>query len=221
MFFLANLFGGAGSGPTTTTTPDPRSQAYIERLRRMGIGASSAILGRTGSFFAPADTRPISEQIAPFMDPYLDQVIGGVRSEFDHLRGAASVDAARRATAAGAFGGDRHGVAEGVRLGELDRGQTSQIGGLLSQGYRDALSTGLSYNEHLRQLQERQLQEPIFRYQTALGLGMQGLGPVGSVSRTQRPTNPLGGAFSGALAGSKFGLPGALGGGALGLLGSL
>lgn len=126
------------------------------------------------------------------MDPYLDEVIGGVRGEFDHLRAGASRDAAQAATRAGAFGSSRHGVLEGTRLGELDRAQASQVGGLLSSGFRDALGRGLEYSEYQRALRERKAQEPLFRQQQRLNFLTQGMGPTGSVTESVQPGNLVG-----------------------------
>src|SRR5690606_27342516 len=125
------------------------------------------------------------------------------------LRGQAQMATQQAATQAGAFGGSRHGVAEGVRLGELDRAQASQIAGLLHSGYQQALGQGVAFAEHQRQLQQQQLQEPLFRQQLALGFQNMGMGPVGTTttSTVDTPSNRLGSAASGAALGSAL-LPG-------------
>ena len=207
---------GKSSGTQTVVQrPDEASQQYINQMRIMGRNAANAAT-QGGPFF----TGQLSQaDIQGAMNPYLQGVIDPMRAEFDHLRGGALRGANDVATQAGAFGGSRHGAMAGAQLGEIDRAQASQMGGLLSSGYSQAL--GLA--EHQRQLRERQMQEPLFRQQQALNFMNLGMGPVGS-GATQSGTagsNPLGSAAGGAMAGSAFGPWGALAGGGLGLLGGL
>lgn len=204
--------GKGGRTQTVSQAPDAASQGHINQMRRMAGNAAQTAQG--GNFF----TGPITqEQIQGAMNPYMDQVIGGVRGEFDHLRSQAGMQTEQDATMAGAFGGSRQGVAEGVRLGELDRAQTGQIAGLMQGGYNQALQ----FAEHQRSLQERQMQEPLFRNQQALNFMNLGMGPVGTTQTQTTPRNPLGSAAGGALAGSAFGPWGAAIGGGVGLLGGL
>jgi hypothetical protein len=185
-------------------------------MRAMAMSGAQG-LQNGGPLFMGPDARSIQDQIAPFMNPYMDQVIGGVRGEFDHLRAGAQTATADAATRAGAFGGSRHGVAEGVRMGELDRAQTSQIGGLLGQGYQNALGQGLQYSEYQRSLNERMLQEPLFRQMQALGMMNMGMGPTGSVSSETTP----GPSLMGQLAGAGLTLGGLFMGGAPGAAASM
>jgi hypothetical protein len=178
----------AKGGQTTTqqTGLDPESQSYVNQMRQQALQGAQGLQGG-GPLFLGADPRSIQEQMQPFMNPYMNQVIGGVQGEFDNLRGQARLATNDAATRAGAFGGSRHGVAEGVRMGELDRAQTSQIGGLLSQGYQNALGQGLQHSEYQRALQERQMQEPLFRAQQQMQMLNMGMGPTGSTSTTEQP----------------------------------
>lgn len=161
---------------------DPQSRRFVEEMRARGQEGAGVALDTPGNFFLGPDTRSIADQIAPFLNPYIGNVVDGVRGEFDHLRDQATIGANQQATAAGAYGGSRHGVVEGVRHGELDRAQTSQIGGLLSSGFQNALSQGLAHSEYTRALRERMAQEPLFRQQMAQGFLNGGLGPTGFTS---------------------------------------
>jgi hypothetical protein len=209
---------------TVVQTADPKSQKYIDATRGYGDQAANvAMQGPAGGgswFTGPLQQTP-AEMAQPFMNPYQDQVIAGVRGEFDHLRAKAGMGTDQAATQAGAFGGSRHGVATGTRMGELDRAQASQIGGLLYQGHQNSMTQGMQFAEHQRQLQQQQLQDPLFRQQTALNFRNLGMGPVGSSTTQTTPSNPMGGAMSGAALGTAI-MPGigtAVGAG-LGLLGS-
>lgn len=207
---------GKSSGKQIVTQGvDPGSQGYINQLRQRGRGAADAAMGG-----GPLFTGPISqEQIQQAMSPYLSNVVDATRGEFDFLRGQANMGVNQQATGAGAFGGSRHGVLAGTRLGEIDRAQGSQIANLLQQGYGQALN----FAEHQRQLQQQQMQEPLFRQQQALNFMNMGMGPVGTqtVQTGQAGNNPFGSALGGAAAGSAFGPLGTAIGGGIGLLGGL
>lgn len=152
------------------------------------------------SWFTGPQTQSVGQQAEQFMNPYMQNVIGGIRGEFDHLRGQASMGANQDATQGGAFGGSRHALMQGARLGALDRAQTQQVGGLLAGGYQNALTQGTAYAEQQRQLQQQQLQEPLWRQQQALGFTNMGMGPYGQTS-TQTQTQP-GGSWMGGLLGA-------------------
>jgi hypothetical protein len=172
---------GKDKRQTTTQTLDPSSQGYVNGMRGAGRAASDYVMNAPGTFI-PGTNQSIDEILKPFMDPYMGQVIGGVRGEFDHLRSMARRGTTDAAIQSGAYNGGRHGVAEGVRLGELDRAQTSQISGLLSSGFQNAMSNGLAYSEYQRALRERQAQEGIMRRQVSAQFLTGGMGPVGSES---------------------------------------
>lgn len=210
-----------GGEKTTTTALDPASQGYVNSMRQRGHAAYNAVNG-AGSLFLGADPRSIEEQIAPFMNPYTSQVIGAVGNEYDRLRGQVRPGVTSAAIQAGAYGGTRHGLAEGTRLAELDRNQMNQTAGLLQSGYNDALGRGLQYSEYQRMLKERQMQEPIFRHQNALNLMNLGLGPTGTETTEKQKSdmwgqllglgltglsiwNPFAGAAAGAVAGNGWG----------------
>ena len=152
---------------------------YTRGTRDMASGQADQILNNPGSYFLGPDGRSISDQAAQFHNPYQNQVIEGIRSEYDHLRGQAGLNQAAGSTLAGAFGGDRHQLQLGAAMGELGRGQAQQVGNLLHNNWTDSVDRGLQYSEYERALRERQAQEPIYRAQTAVGLRNAGAGPMG------------------------------------------
>lgn len=167
---------------TNTTGLDPASEAYQKKIREQARSGADQLLNGQNPLFLGPDSRSIADQTAQFMNPYMDQVIGGVRGEFDQLRGQAGAQANANATSQGAFGGSRAAVDRGARLGALDSAQASQIGGLMSNGYQQALQQGQNYSEYARNLRERQAQEPMFRQQQALQMANQGMGQTGQVN---------------------------------------
>ncbi len=199
---------GKDKTQTTTQTLDPETQAFVEKLRAGGTEAAEFI-DSLGPIFLGPDGRSISEQLAPFLNPFTDQVIGGVNENFDRNRSAARRDVSQAATRSGAFNSSRQGVAEGIRLSELDRSEGQVVSGLLSDQFNTALSQGLNFSEYQRALRERQLQEGIFKRQTRQGLLSGSIGPSGS-STTQIQEGSLIGDISGlGLLASSFFAPGA------------
>lgn len=73
------------------------------------------------------------------MNPYQQQVLDAVGADFNKQRALAHTQANQAATQAGAFGGDRHAVMEGARLGELDSAQLATMANLRQTGFNDAM----------------------------------------------------------------------------------
>lgn len=171
---------GKDKKTTTTTRLDPASQRYVNEMRLRARGAANTLMS------TPLTTGPqtmsIEDQAAQFFNPYQRNVIDALGAEYDTARSRALTDANQAATAAGAFGGTRHGVMAGARLGELDRAEMSQVGSLLHSGYETALSRGLAYTEHQRQLEEQRMREPLMRYNSILQMMNLGMGPTSSTT---------------------------------------
>lgn len=103
--------------------------------------------------------------INTLMNPFQQDVLNQVKSQYGDLANLATNNVNDQATAAGAFGGTRHGVAEGVALGQLNKDMGNQLAGLQYQGYTDALgragqlaNLGMGANDALNQLGEYQRQ---------------------------------------------------------------
>lgn len=160
---------------------DAASQAYVNQQRALAQ-AQVAGLMNSGPLFTGALTQSPAEMAAGFMNPYTQNVVDATRGEFDHLRNQASMNANQQATLAGAFGGSRHGVMEGTRLGELDRAQAGTIANLLNSGYQNALGQGVDFAQYQQGLQQQQMLEPLFRAQQGINLLNLGMGPTGMVN---------------------------------------
>lgn len=172
--------GKGGKKTNQTSAVDPATAAYVQQVRGMAMGGMGGPQQYTGLYrpqpqtagFLGTDPGQLAEQ---YMNPYQSQVIDATRGEYDHLRDQASMATDQAATQAGAFGGSRHGIAEGARLGEIDRAQGAQISGLLQSGYNNALQFG--QNEQ----------------QMRLALMNMGMGPLGMTSNTSEKgsANPI------------------------------
>lgn len=186
---------GKAKTQSTTQALDPKSQAYVDAQRRAAT-AGAGVATSSGPFFTGPQTMSIQDQVSPFMNPYISNVVDATRAEYDNLRAKAQVGTNQQATMSGAFGGSRHAIASGARLGEIDRAEGSQISDLYNTGYNNALTQGVAYSEHQRQLQEQQMQEPLFRQQQAMQFLNMGMGPTGSTT-TQKTSGNLVGDLAG------------------------
>ncbi len=177
---------------TTTQRLDPLSQGYVNQQRRQATSASDIALSQPGSFFTgPIQASDVLANVNQFLDPFTQDVIGGVRQEFDQLRAGATTQANQAATRAGSFGGSRHGVAEGVAHGSLGRAQAQQVGGLLSNQFNRAMGQALPFTAAQQAQRQAALQEPLFRQQMAQGFLNRGLGPTSMTQTTVQPGSLL------------------------------
>jgi len=93
----------------------------------------------------------VQGQAERLMNPYIQGVIDPTRQEFDRMRSMGRQQIGDQATAAGAFGGSRHGVAEGVNRGEIDRAQGQTIADLYAGGYDKSMQNALQLQQQTGQ----------------------------------------------------------------------
>ena len=175
------LAGSLNKPKTQANMLDPRTQAYVDQMRQQAQGAGNLAIGGPqggGSWFTGPQSMSIGQQVQPFMDPYQQQVVGGVQQIYDRNRAQAMNQTSQQATMGGAYGGSRAAVLAGTRLGEQDVGQANTIAGLLSSGYQQSMNQALPYWEQQRQLQQQQQMEPLWRQQQAQQFQNLGMGPT-------------------------------------------
>lgn len=145
----------AGAKRETTnsqTGVDPVTMAYMQEImnaaRAAGqAGPSPLTTGASGynTGLMDAGTKGLAAlggdkaALGGLMDPYQSQVVDATNAQWNQADMRAQMGVNDAATKSLAFGGGRHGVAAGVTQGENNRNRTSQIGGLLSTGYNDAM----------------------------------------------------------------------------------
>lgn len=240
-----------GGNQTVTTTPDQ----FGDMMRRKVFEAANAAATSPVPGVNPLTTEAEdlyrgftgggnlgfgaltgdAEALEKFMSPYTKSVLDEVRSGYGDIRAdtiAATNDAATRA---GAFGGSRHGVAEGLALGQVAKDQAAREAELLNAGYSDAMARaaqaanlGFGATGALAGLGEYERNvalslDPALRRFQLLLQAQSGTPQHGTNKQTGAPgTNPIGAAFGGAATGmGAFGPAGAVAGGLLGLLGVL
>jgi hypothetical protein len=99
-------------------------------------------VGQVGDVSAPGQidvNQLATTNLAPYMNPYTQQVIEAGQSDIERQRQLASRQMAARAGAAGAFGGSRQAVQEGILAGEALR----EAGALSAQQRQRAFETAL------------------------------------------------------------------------------
>lgn len=131
--------------------PDANRQRQSDEIYRAGQAAGGSIpqpiLQAQGTFGgaqtagqAGMDALGGNAQAAQqFMNPYQNQVMDQMTKQFGVQNQMTSNQIGDQATQAGAFGGSRHGVAQGVALGENQRNQAMQTAGMLNQGFEGAM----------------------------------------------------------------------------------
>lgn len=113
--------GNAGPSPLLTG-----AAGYGSAAQRGGQLGMDALGGSQGA-------------VSQLMNPYIHDVMEQNNNAWGQINQQTSNQVDDAATKARAFGGSRHGVAEGVALGQNNMAQAQQNAGLLSQGYTDAM----------------------------------------------------------------------------------
>jgi hypothetical protein len=147
-------FGGQRQTQSQQSGVDATTKSYLQQImdaaKASGQAGPSPLLtgasgyntgamnaGNLGMGFLTGDPR--SQQA--FMNPYQQQVIDANNAQWANTNAATSNQINDEATKAGAFGGSRHGVAEGVALANNNQAQQQQTAGLLSNGFTNAQNT--------------------------------------------------------------------------------
>ena len=199
--FLGSHYGaGAPRGPIVQALP-PEIQQAMDQYRQYATAGNLGLSALTGQGDAQQS----------FMNPYLQTL----NPYFDQLRSQAVNAANEQATLAGAYGGGRGDVAQGVALGQVANTQ-AQLG---YSAFNDAMQRALSAANLGFGAQAQSAFLPQQYASGQLGLLGQALGPYGQTTTQPLYRNRLAGAFGGAAAGAPFGPIGAGIGGLLGYFG--
>lgn len=149
--------GGGGSTQKTTqhdqTQYDAQTQARMGSIWNAGEAAGNAgaspLANQAGNTFSDyqsggnlgfAALMGDPNASKAFMNPYQQQVIDANNANLARVNEQTSNQVNDEATRAGAFGGSRHGVAEGVALSNNDMANQRQNAQLLDQGYGAAMN---------------------------------------------------------------------------------
>ena len=143
---LGGLFGGGSS--STTTTPDATTQAARDAIFGQAQGIQNNPLYRNllASYGGAAPLTQLGlgalggdqQAFGQFMNPYLQNVLAKSNDQFAHLGAQAQNMVNDQATRAGAFGGSRAAIAQGVAAGQVANQQALTNSQLLYGGFNDA-----------------------------------------------------------------------------------
>jgi hypothetical protein len=176
---------------------DPTYQQGEAQALAAGTGPGRQQLGMAGQLtqagagYTPTMIRPDQALTQQYYNPFEQQVIDTSLNDMEQARQRAVQQMGQQATAARAFGGSRHGVAEALTSGEYGKQAGSMVANLRNQGYQQALQ--LAQQQQL-QNQAAGLQGAQFRLGAAQQLGQMGQAQTGADYLAAQTAMGLGGA---------------------------
>ena len=100
-------------------------------------GLQNAMGATTGAIYNPLN-------VGAFNNPYQQEVIDNTQADIERQRQMAINNMGAGAQGSGAYGGSRHGVAEGVTNAEYGRVAANTLGNLRMQGYNNAMANAMA-----------------------------------------------------------------------------
>tara|TARA_Y100001963_G_scaffold127321_1_gene180611 strand:+ start:399 stop:1388 length:990 start_codon:yes stop_codon:yes gene_type:complete len=116
--------------PTQQLAGFQPQQQQAFNMASAGIGGFQPYLNQATQYAMDATQQYDPQSYQQYMNPYQDEVIAGIESQFDKAQSAAGLQAART----GAFGGGR----EGIQRAELGRQRAQTVGQAQAQNYGQA-----------------------------------------------------------------------------------
>jgi hypothetical protein len=176
---------------------DPTYQQGEAQALAAGMGPGRQQLGMAGQLtqagagYTPTMIRPDQALTQQYFNPFEQQVVDTSLADMEQARQRAVQQMGQQATAARAFGGSRHGVAEALTSGEYGRQAGSMVANLRNQGYQQALQLA---QQQQMQNQAAGLQGAQFRLGAANQLGQMGQAQTGADYLAAQTAMGLGGA---------------------------
>ena len=106
-------------------------------MQQASMAQQGALAGTARAGMTPIGT-VAGSNLSPYMNPYTSNVIGGLQQEAARGMAIGANQLGAQASQAGAFGGSRHGIAQGQMMGDIMRGVNQQTGQLLQSGFQNA-----------------------------------------------------------------------------------
>ena len=217
------LSGGKGPKQTSATTLDPQ----MANMRNQAWGAAQNWANATpqgvndytnqaaqslGGYGASSDlaNRVLQGDQAAYQqmsNPYQQNVLDQMQQRWGQMQQGANTAVGGAATQAGAFGGTRQGVAQGIAQSQLGQDQMMQMANLMNQNYANTMNQagnmanlGLGANsqmaaigDYIRNIQQQQ--DPAYHKYDVLNQAIRGM-PYGQTN-TQQTSIPVGQAIMG------------------------
>lgn len=159
----ATLGLGQSMGTTSNLTGSPIDQAAYSNAATTGLGQAlgttgdltSGLINQTGyrdagasglgqSMDTTSDIMSGPLNVDQFNNPYQQQVVDTVQQDIERQRQLAMNNLGAQAQAAGAYGGSRQGVAEGVTNAEYGRMAANALAPLRAQGYNTSVANAMA-----------------------------------------------------------------------------
>ena len=122
-------------------TQQARGLAGLTREDPYGYQQSAATgLGTSIGQFTPGTLADPDSQISAYYNPYEQQVVDVVQSDFDRARKMSDMQEAGKAVGAGAFGGSRSGIAQQEAQRNLNDAELRALASIRGQGYQSAMT---------------------------------------------------------------------------------
>ena len=134
----------APNAPGVQNTFQPQAQSGAPNVYNQSAGAYNSALGNTQQAMQ-------GPNIGRFANPFTSMVTGQSLNDLERQRQMATNTMGAQATQAGAFGGSRHGVAEGATNEGFARQGANMFANLNNQGFNTAL--GAAQNQQNLQMQ--------------------------------------------------------------------
>lgn len=131
-----------GGNPRAATAPQAAQAPQINQSQNPNIYSTAAgQLGQAGEAYgASAQYNPaqFGQQVSQFQNPYTSAVTDQTMTDIERQRQMAINTTGAQATAAGAFGGSRHGVAEALTNQGFADTSANMFANLNNQGFQNA-----------------------------------------------------------------------------------
>jgi len=160
----------ASSSKSSATTTNPNAIQVFQNAQATLPTAYSPVTG---------------SQINGFMNPFQSAVVDATTARNTQNQQMALNAIGDQAQRAGAFGGSRQGVAEGITRGQFDLNNQQTIAGLNAENYGQALQAALTQNAAINQYP---LAVQGLLGQLAQGTQTQSTGKASSMSLTFNPS---------------------------------
>jgi len=122
-------------------TQQARGLAGLTREDPYGYQQAAATgLGTSIGQFTPGTLADPDSQISAYYNPYEQQVVDVVQSDFDRARKMSDMQVAGGAVGAGAFGGSRQGIAQQEAQRNLNDAELRALASIRGQGYQSAMT---------------------------------------------------------------------------------
>lgn len=140
----AQSYNATSYNPSTMSATGYQGRGYNATTgRAQGYGAAN--VGSTGYNAAGMQAGQLANtDLSAYKNQYESDVISGLQGDALRSQQMASNELGAQATRAGAFGGSRHGIAEGTMAAENQRNLNNQIAGLRQSGFQNAQQMGLA-----------------------------------------------------------------------------